>query len=1029
MEGMTLEKLQVIIEAYTKPYRDEMEKVKKQTSTAASHVEKQTAKIQGSFSKIGKVIGAVLGATAVLALVSFGKSCIQLGSDLAEVQNVIDVTFGAMSQRVNAFSKNAMTQFGLSELTAKKYMGTYGAMAKSFGIVEEAGYQMSAAITGLTGDVASFYNLSTDEAYTKLKSIFTGETESLKELGVVMTQTALDQYALNEGFGKTTAKMTEQEKVMLRYQFVMSALADASGDFARTSNSWANQTRVLGLQFESLKATIGQGLINAFTPVIRVINTILAKLQTLAAYFRAFTAALFGDAGGSSDAASSAASSMASAAGSSGAVADNMGSAAKSAKDMKNSLAAFDELNNLSGGDESGGAGGGGGAGGAGGVPDFGNLGGELFSDVTINPAVEEAARRVREMLDAIRKAAEPTKEALKRLWDEGLAKLGTFVWTGLKDFYDYFLVPIGKWTLGTGIPMFLDAINNFLLKINWEDINDALQRFWQALEPFAEAVGTGLLNFFHDLLSVGADFINEVVPGGLNAIAGALERIDPDKAEKIGYALGMIAAAVAGFKIFNAVFTPVKKLLTFLGGTAIVKGLVTLAEYLPLVAGGAGTLGEAFAIAFPKLAGFIGIIGSIAGTIGTALGAIGSFVTAGAAVGGAAVAIGAAIVAAVVAVVAAVVLNWDQIKAFFTETIPAWWEGTAVPFFEGIPAWFSGVWSDVKGFFVQHWNALIDWFSEVPDRISEVIDSIIGWFDELPHRIGYAIGFVIGTIITWAADIVTTVATEVPKIITGIVTFFVELPGKIYATIIKFRDNVVQWGKEILSAFTGKVTEIITGIVAFFAELPGKIYEKLLLFKDTVSKWKDDVVGWAGTYIPQMLNAIIDWFNKLPSRLVDIGKNMMKAIWNGICAMGSWLMDKVESFFGGIGEGLFDALGMGNGSEVTVSPVARFATGGFPGQGQMFIARESGPEMVGRIGGRTAVANNDQIVDGVAKGVYMAVSSAGGMNEDVLYRAFKRALQDTDLTAVMDADLAFKAMQQKAADYKTRTGKPAFGY
>lgn len=1018
MEGLTLEKLQVIIEAYTKPYRDEVEKLKGQTTKAASHVDRQTARMRNSFKKVGVVIASVLSIGAIIA---FGKSCIDLGSDLAEVQNVVDVTFGGMSGAVDNFAKNAITQFGLSELTAKKYMGTYGAMAKSFGIVEEAGYQMSAAITGLTGDVASFYNLSTDEAYTKLKSIFTGETESLKELGVVMTQTALDQYALNEGLGKTTAKMTEQEKVMLRYQFVMSALADAQGDFARTSGSWANQTRVLALQFESLKATIGQGLINAFTPAIRVINTILAKLQTLAAYFRAFTAALFGDAGGGSDAASSAASSMASAAGSSGAVADNMGSAAKSAKEMKNSLAAFDELNNLSGNDGGGGSGGGGG--GAGAVPDFGNLSGELFSDVTINPAVEEAARRIREMLDAIRQAAEPTKEALKRLWDEGLAKLGAFVWTGLKDFYDYFLVPIGKWTLGTGIPMFLDAVNNFLLKINWESINISLRRFWQALEPFAEKIGEGLLKFFQDLLSVGADFINAVVPGGLNAIAGALERIDPERAEKIGYALGLIATAVTGFKIFSAVFTPVKKLFTFLGGTAIVKGIMKLVEYLPLVAGGAGTLGEAFAIAFP---GISSVVGNAVGTIGAALGAIGGLFGLA---GGAAIAAGATVVAAVVGTVAAVVLNWDKITAFFTETVPTWWEGTVIPFFEGIPVWFSGVWSNVKDFFVQHWNALIGWFEGIPDKISGIIDSIVEWFDGLPYRIGYAIGFAVGTIIKWTEDIISTVVTEVPKIITKVVDFFVELPGKIYNAIIRFRDNAVQWGKEILSTFTQKVTEIITEVVKFFTELPGKIYDKLILFKEKIAKWKDDVVGWVGTYIPQMLNAIIDWFNKLPSRLIDVGKNMMKAIWNGICSMGNWLMEKVESFFGGIGEGLFDALGMGRGTEVSVTPVAKFATGGFPAQGQMFIARESGPEMVGRIGGRTAVANNDQIVDGVAKGVYMAVSSAGGMNEDMLYRAFKRALKETDLTAVVDSDRAFKIMQKKAEEYRGRTGKPAFGW
>ena len=335
--------MKVVIEAYTKPYREEMEKVQQKTSQVADRVKRQTERVSNSWKKVGRVIAAVL---SVAAIVSFGKSCLKLGSDLQEVQNVVDVTFGAMSGSVDEFAKNAAESFGLSETMAKKYMGTYGAMAKSFGIVGKAGYDMSTAITGLTGDVASFYNLSQDEAYTKLKSIFTGETESLKDLGVVMTQTALDQYALNNGFGRTTAKMTEQEKVMLRYQFVMDRLSDAQGDFTRTSSSWANQVRILQLRFEGLKATIGQGLINAFTPVIQVINTILAKLETLASYFRAFTVAIFGDASGGETAAGSAAGAMADAAGSSGTVADNMADAAGSAKQMAKSLASFDELNN-----------------------------------------------------------------------------------------------------------------------------------------------------------------------------------------------------------------------------------------------------------------------------------------------------------------------------------------------------------------------------------------------------------------------------------------------------------------------------------------------------------------------------------------------------------------------------------------------------------------------------------------------------------------------------------------------------------
>lgn len=168
-------------------------------------------------------------------------------------------------------------------------------MSNAFGFTEKQAYEMSKTLTGLAGDVASFYNLSSDEAYTKLKSVFTGETETLKDLGVVMTQSALDQYALANGFGKTTAKMSEQEKVALRYNFVLKQLDMASGDFLRTQDSWANQTRILSLRFDELKASLGQGLINLFTPLLKVINQVLAKLQVLANSFKSFTDMITGN--------------------------------------------------------------------------------------------------------------------------------------------------------------------------------------------------------------------------------------------------------------------------------------------------------------------------------------------------------------------------------------------------------------------------------------------------------------------------------------------------------------------------------------------------------------------------------------------------------------------------------------------------------------------------------------------------------------------------------------------------------------
>lgn len=328
--------------------------------------------IAGSLKKIGIAAAA---AFSVKKIFDFGKECIKLGSDLAEVQNVVDVAFPTMNQEINNFAQNAIEQFGLGQTVAKKYMGTFGAMAKAFKFSEKEAVVMSETLTGLAGDVASFYNLSSDESYTKLKSIFTGETETLKELGVVMTQNALDQYAMQNGFGKTTAKMSEQEKTALRYKFVLEQLQLASGDFARTSDSWANQTRVLSLRFNELKATLGQGFINIFTPIVKGINWVIAKLQILADAFKKFTEFMTGkksESSGIGNVASDVASVTDNANNASNAV-DGIGdSAKKTAKKLK-SLAAFDTAQILQNNkDDSGSGSGGAGSIDTSGLGDFG---------------------------------------------------------------------------------------------------------------------------------------------------------------------------------------------------------------------------------------------------------------------------------------------------------------------------------------------------------------------------------------------------------------------------------------------------------------------------------------------------------------------------------------------------------------------------------------------------------------------------------------------------------------------------------
>lgn len=222
----TVGELNVIITADSSDYTRQLNNVQSQTNRVMNNV-------SSVMNKVKRTVATALGATAIA---SFGKSCLQLGSDLAEVQNVVDSVFTTMSDSVNKFAKNAAESYGLSETMAKKYMGTFGAMANSFGFAEQEAYNMSAALTGLTGDVASFYNITQDEAYTKLKSVFTGETESLKELGIVMTENALKSYAQAQGINANITAMSEQEKVALRYNFVLQQLSLAQGDFAKTSD-------------------------------------------------------------------------------------------------------------------------------------------------------------------------------------------------------------------------------------------------------------------------------------------------------------------------------------------------------------------------------------------------------------------------------------------------------------------------------------------------------------------------------------------------------------------------------------------------------------------------------------------------------------------------------------------------------------------------------------------------------------------------------------------------------------------------
>ncbi|MGN0598647.1 MAG: hypothetical protein ACI4JK_02030 [Oscillospiraceae bacterium] len=193
--------------------------------------------------------------------VDFAKEGIELASDLSEVQNVVDTTFGSAADKINTWAQQAATSFGMSELAAKQYTGTLGAMLKSQGITSDSVVQLSTDLVGLAGDMASFYNLDIETAFEKIRSGISGETEPLKQLGINMSVTNMEAYALAEGIEKPWRKMSQQEQTMLRYQYLLQQTADAQGDFAKTSDSYANQQRIMELTMQNLSAELGEKLL------------------------------------------------------------------------------------------------------------------------------------------------------------------------------------------------------------------------------------------------------------------------------------------------------------------------------------------------------------------------------------------------------------------------------------------------------------------------------------------------------------------------------------------------------------------------------------------------------------------------------------------------------------------------------------------------------------------------------------------------------------------------------------------------
>jgi hypothetical protein len=825
-------------------------------------VQNGVSAIKQSFNGLGsavKKIGLLIGgAFAVGKLVQFGKECVELGSDLTEVQNVVDVTFTTMSDKVNEFAKNAMTSAGLSETMAKRYVGTFGAMSKSFGFSEAQAYDMSTALTQLTGDVASFYNISQDLAYIKLKSVFTGETETLKDLGVVMTQSALDQYALANGYGKTTSAMTEQEKVALRFAFVQKQLSAASGDFIRTSDSWANQVRVMQLQLQSLKATVGQGLINIFTPVLKVINILLGKLATLANAFKSFTELITGKKSSGQTSGSGAGlagtGAIADTADQYGQAADNAEKLAdatndnakatkKANKETKNYLSSLDEVHKASStgssasstpsGSRSGGTGsGGGGLPSSVGSVDYGSLAeGET--------ALDKISDSAKKLADLLKKLWKPFQDAWKKegkntidaanIALSGIAKLAKSVGKSLVE----------VWTNGTGTTMLttmLRIAQNVLKTIGniasgfadaWnknnvgtqiiQNIADALVVVMQFVEKIAEDTATWAANLnFYPLLESISNLTSTFAPI-LESIGNVLEWI-----------YNNIVLPMLTWIIETGIPTVINLVSDLAGFFADHQSIVEAFGAALIGAFAAAKIGEAIT----SIMGFVGILkDGIVGLVALMTGSGG--IMGGLSAIATAIGPGGLVIAAIGAVIAAGVLlykNWDKIKEVAGIVASA-----VVGFFKTMGEGVGYLIKDLKETVSGIWNAISTLTSTVWKNVStfvvtktrEMAETAIRKISDMKEKIASLWSAVKENASNIWSNISSLISTKVSSIRDAIVSKFTDAKDKVVSVFSGIRDtirNILNKVIGIVNRAIGTVNSAIGGIESAFSFGPWEV-------------------------------------------------------------------------------------------------------------------------------------------------------------------------------------------------------------
>lgn len=1046
--------------------------------TGFSNTTKSIKSTRSGFRGLASTIGKFY-ATYWMVMRAVGKigSAVDLASQLTEVQNVVDTTFGDMASKVDDFTKTSIQDFGMSELTVKQISSRFQALGTSIGISSEqvangtavankalmsqnntlykttdSMADMSLNLTRLAGDMASFYDVDQADVAKSLQSIFSGTIAPLRRYGLDLTQATLSEWAMKNGLDANIKSMTQAEKVLLRYNYVMANTQAAQQDFSRTANTWANSIRVLKQEFQAWGSIIGSVIINALKPFVQALSKVMLKVISFTRTVADALGAIFGwtieiSGGGAT------VDGMEDIAGGVGDIGDSADSSNKKAQKLKKTLLSIDEIHALDDNSDSG-SGGGSGSGGSGGG---GADSGVNSSLKKTDGLLEKYKSSIKDLYSLGKYIGDALASAMESIdWKKIYQKADNFG-KGLADFLNGLISPRLFYDLGATIAGSLNTalhfLNSFGTTFDWANfglsiangINGFFENFDFALlaktiNAWVQGIYTmlttaiknvswkdvlkGITDFLSNLdiktveIIVGTLLIKKIISLKLGSVALAFigkslsKAIAQAIASKIGFEL--VEGAGVGTAIMQAFKTIFASLSTNLG--LLIEGLfsgLSLGDAITAAFGtGAVDLLATIGSAFSAIAGTIlsivnfvkmlkdgfSWVNELLMVIGVALATIGSILAGVAALP--AVIVGA-IVAAVATIVVVVKDNWSAVCELFS-TVGDWFNGNVI---KPVVSFFKDMWKTISGFFGSLWKDIVTvwqgaskWFS------STVIEPIVGFFKGFATRaqqIFQGIWIIIQTIWIVASGWFNN------NVITPISNLFNFLKTLIQTTIQTAKDFVFSTWQGVASWFSGTVIQPISN---FFNMLKAGITSALSTAKNFVISTWQSVAGW---FNGNVISPITNCFNIMKNGITNAFNYVWSSIRGGVTGAMNYVISKIENGVNFVVSGINSLLrgfnkvvsmaakvAGANWNGVSLVPkvhIPRLASGGIFPRGEDGMAFINHNELVGKFSnGKNVVANNQQITEGIKQAVMegmaqvMMNSNTGGNSAPIIENVFK---------------------------------------